>query len=323
MRVWPQDEGVDISIQRYQPQLAGAWKEVLRSARNSIFQFDRGYVEYHGDRFEDMSAVVFVDGRPRAVMPAAFDPVLRKVVSHPGLTFGGPVLGRDLRGDTALVVIDALLDAFRDWGATSCLVKLLPQILANYPSGEVDYALWRRGFSLMRRDLSSLLPLNDAIPFNTSKMQSVRRAVKHGVGVTEAPVARFHGLLSDVLLAQHGVKPVHSLDELEQLHSRFPQDMLVRVAFLDQRVLAGTLVFKYGHVWHTQYLASSEEGRSVGALDLVTAELIVEATAAGASHISFGTSTVNQGTHINHGLLWQKESYGARSMVHDFMEGPL
>lgn len=314
---------MDITVQRYQPQLAAAWEDVLRNARNGIFQFDRGYIEYHGDRFEDMSAVVHADGHPCAVMPAAFDPVLQKVVSHPGLTFGGPVLVRDLRGDSALTVIDTLLDAFRDWGATSCLVKLLPQALADYPSAEIDYALWRRGFSLVRRDLSSLLPLTDAIPFNTSKLQSVRRAGKRGVRVTDAPVSEFHGLLHDVLMAQHGVKPVHSLDELEHLYSRFPRDILVRVALLDQRVLAGALVFKYGRVWHTQYLASSDEGRRVGALDLVIAELILEAAAAGASHISFGASTTNQGIDINHGLLWQKESYGARTIVHDFMEGAL
>lgn len=314
---------MDITIERYQPRLAGAWRGVLRDARNGIFQFDRGYIEYHGDRFEDMSAVAYVDGRPSAIMPLAFDPALRKVVSHPGLTFGGPVVIRELRGDAVLAVVDALLDALRDWGATSCLVKLLPQVLATYPSAEVDYGLWRRGFALVRRDLSSLLPLAGAIPFNTSKMQAVRRARKQGVTVTDAAVENFYGLLCDVLLAQHGVKPVHSLAELEQLHATFPQDILVRLAVLDQRVLAGTLVYRYGHVWHTQYLASSDEGRRVGALDLVIAELMAEATAAGASHVSFGVSTVNQGMDVNAGLLWQKESYGARTMVHDYMEGPL
>lgn len=314
---------MDITIERYQPRLAGAWRGVLRDARNGIFQFDRGYIEYHGDRFEDMSAVAYVDGRPSAIMPLAFDPALRKVVSHPGLTFGGPVVIRELRGDAVLAVVDALLDALRDWGATSCLVKLLPQVLATYPSAEVDYGLWRRGFALVRRDLSSLLPLAGAIPFNTSKMQAVRRARKQGVTVTDAAVENFYGLLCDVLLAQHGVTPVHSLAELEQLHATFPRDILVRLAVLDQRVLAGTLVYRYGHVWHTQYLASSDEGRRVGALDLVIAELMAEATAAGASHVSFGVSTVNQGMDVNAGLLWQKESYGARTMVHDYMEGPL
>lgn len=312
-----------IRIERYSPALLDAWTEVLCHARNGIFQFDRNYIEYHGDRFEDMSAVAYVDGRPAAVMPAAFDPVLRKVVSHPGLTFGGAVLARNLRGDAALAVVDALLDAFRDWGATSCLVKMLPHALASYPSAEVDYGLWRRGFTLVRRDLSSLLPLAGAIPFNSSKTNAVRRARKLGVGVTDAPVEIFHAILCDVLMAQHGVKPVHSLDELQRLHANFPEDILVRVAVLGQQVLAGTLVFRYGHAWHTQYMANSDEGRRVGALDLVVSELIVEAAAAGASHVSFGASTINRGLDVNYGLLWQKESYGARTMVHDFMEGVL
>jgi hypothetical protein len=295
----------------------------LRDARNGIFQFERGYVEYHGDRFEDMSAIAWVNGRPCAIMPAAFDRAGCKVVSHPGLTFGGPVFVRDLRGGVALSVIDELLHAFRDWGAKSCLVKLLPQALAAYPSAEADYALWRRGFSLVRRDLSSLLPLGDAMPFNASKMQAVRKAIKHGVQVGDVPLPVFHALLHEVLHAQHGTSPVHHLDELLLLYGRFPAEIAVRGAMLDQQLLAGTLIFKYGRVWHTQYLASSDEGRRLGALDLVMARLMQEAAEAGATHLSFGTSSIDQGMDINYGLLWQKESFGARALVHDFMEGKL
>jgi hypothetical protein len=61
----------------------------------------------------------------------------------------------------------------------------------------------------------------------------------------------------------------------------------------------------------------------LGALDLVIAETINEARDAGVTLISFGTSTENGGKVLNQGLLWQKESYGARAIVHDFYEGTL
>ena len=312
-----------IKVERYNAERLGDWDRVLASAKNAIFQFDRGYIEYHGDRFVDMSAIAYIDGRPVAVIPAAFDPDSGRVTSHPGLTFGGPVFLRDLRGDAAIEIVGAMLDAFREWGGISCLMKLLPAAFATYPAAEADFALWRRGFRLVRRDLSSLLPLTTALPFNESKRQAVKKARKHGVAMTAISTDRYHDLLEEVLLEQHGTRPVHSKAELALLQNRFPANMLVRGATFDGRLLAGTLVFNYGHIWHTQYLASSNEGRGLGALDLVIAELIEEAKIAGATFLSFGTSTEDGGQSLNQGLLWQKESYGARALVHDFLEGTL
>lgn len=317
------NDRVNIRVERYAPQVMAAWGQVLRDSRNGIFQFERDFIEYHGERFVDMSAVAYIDARPVAIIPAAFDPQTSRVSSHPGLTFGGPVFVRDLRGDTAIGVLEAMLDTFRDWGATSCLVKLLPEAFATYPSAEAAYVLWRKGFQLVRRDLSSLLPLDGSMPFNESKRQAVKKARKHGLVVTAIGTDTYHDLLTQVLQAQHATQPVHSKAELALLHSRFPANILARGALLDGRLLAGTLVFNYGHVWHTQYLASSDEGRTLGALDLVMAETINEARGSGAAFISFGTSTENGGQILNQGLLWQKESYGARAIVHDFMEGRL
>lgn len=312
-----------IEVRRYTSELAFDWAHVLRRARNGIFQFERNFIEYHGDRFVDMSAIAYVDGQPAGLIAAAYDAALHRVVSHPGLTFGGVALDSDVRSGDGIAIVNSLLDAFKQWGAHSCLMKLVPAVFCRYPSADVDYALWRRGFALVRRDLSSLLPLHMPFPFNSLKLRSVKKARKAGVVLADAPVAAFHALLESVLQTQHGVSAVHSAGELELLTGRFPQEMFIRAVWLDGRVVAATMIFNYGHVWHTQYLASSTEGRQAGALDLVIAELIAEARDKGVTHISFGTSTTEGGQQVNDGLLWQKESYGARAIVHDFMEGVL
>lgn len=312
-----------ITIRRYSPELAGDWAAVLERARNGIFQYERGYIEYHGERFNEMSVLAYLDDRPVALMPAAIDVGDSKIISHPGLTFGGVVFDEELRGGEGIEIVNAILDAVHGWGARLCLIKPLPSPFARYPAAEVDYALWRRGFVLVRRDLSSLLPLEHSLPFNSSKRQGIKKARKAGAIVREASIAEFHDLLQRVLLARHGVAPVHNCEELELLKSRFPARIFTRAAYLHGEIMAGTLVYNYDHVWHTQYLASSQEGRNQGALDLVIAELVNEARTAGVKYLSFGTSTVNQGRTVNEGLLWQKESYGARALVHDFMEGPL
>lgn len=312
-----------IQVDCYSGRHQEAWDQLVRNSRNSLFLFERGYMDYHRDRFEDLSAIAFVDGQPAAALPASIDRETQVATSHGGLTFGGVVLAHELRGSVAIRVINAMLDAIKSWGAEELEVRMLPSFLASYPSGEVDYALWRRGFSLVRRDLSTIIPLAKALPLNTSKRQAVAKAQKAGLKVVAGSPVSFHALLSEVLGWRHSVTPVHSAEELRLLANRFPQQILVRTVERDGIMLAGVLVYCYPTAWHTQYMAASLEGRKVGALDLVIASVIDEAREAGAQWLSFGVSTTDSGREINEGLLWQKESFGGRAVAHDFLRGRL
>lgn len=313
----------DIRVERYHDGLQADWAAVLGSSRNGVFLFDRAFMEYHADRFIDFSAIAYAKGKPVALIPAAIDPASAAAISHPGLTFGGVVVTRKLHGATAIAATGAMLDAMRGWGAASLVVKLLPGILATYPADEPVYALWQHGFSVFRRDLSCVLPLQDALRVSNERRRGIKTAKRLDLQVATTPTGDFHALLTRVLGARHDTNPVHSENELMTLMQRFPKRIFIRGAWQDQRLLAGTLVFRYNHVWHTQYLASGPQGRECGALDLVISSLIDEARAAGASHLSFGSCTTQGGTVLNEGLLHQKEGFGARPIVHAFMRGEL
>ena len=311
-----------IEIVRYTPEYRPAWDALVDVSRNGLFQFRRDFMDYHADRFEDVSMLAMVEGEAVALLPCSIDRASGLAISHGGLTFGGVVVRRDVRGALAIQAIDCFLDELKAAGARELEVRVLPTFLASYPSGETDYALWRHGFVLSRRDLSSVLPLNDPIALNTLKKRAVAKAVKAGLGVGGGTLAQFHALL-DVVLERHGAHPVHRLDELELLSKAFPQDILLRAVVRDETMLAAVLVFRYPTAWHTQYMAASDDGRRFGALDMIVASIIDEAREADASWLSFGISTTEQGQNLNEGLLWQKESFGARSVTHDFMRGTL
>jgi RimJ/RimL family protein N-acetyltransferase len=312
-----------VQVIPYAAEHKATWNSLVRQSRNGLFLFDRDYMEYHSDRFEDCSALAFVDGQPVAALPASIERATHRVISHAGLTFGGVVLAEQLRGSVAIRVINALLDALRSWGAKELEVRMLPGFLASNPSAELDYLLWRRGFTLSRRDLSTAIPLSRALALNSSKRQAVAKARKAGLVVESGSLEPFHALLAEVLSWRHSATAVHSLDDLRLLMNRFPEQVLLRTVKQDGSLLAGVLVYCYPTAWHTQYMAASPEGRKVGGLDLIVAQLIDEARTAGAEWLSFGTSTTNGGKTLNEGLLWQKESFGGRSVTHDFMTGSL
>ena len=90
-----------IEVVRYAPEHRAAWDALIDTARNGLFLFRRDYMDYHADRFEDISGIALVDGAVVAVLPASIDQASGLATSHGGLTFGGVVVRRDLRSEVA------------------------------------------------------------------------------------------------------------------------------------------------------------------------------------------------------------------------------
>ena len=58
-----------ISIVRYTEAYKEQWNRFNASCKNSLFMFDRGFMDYHKDRFADHSLLFFEDGELIAILP--------------------------------------------------------------------------------------------------------------------------------------------------------------------------------------------------------------------------------------------------------------
>ena len=74
-----------------------------------------------------------------------------------------------------------------------------------------------------------------------------------------------------------------------------------------------------GQVAHAQYISATDEGREVGASDLVLDHLIREVYADKA-YFDFGISTEQAGYRLNSGLALYKENFGGRAIAYDWYE---
>lgn len=241
------------------------------------------------------------------------------MVSHGGLTYGGVIYGKETHATSVLNIFEAMASHFKDAGFKKIIYKPVPRVFHTYPADEDLYCLFRMGANLYRRDLSSVIELSSRPKFSDSRKSSAKKALKAGAKFAEIEdVEGFHALLTSVL-AKFGSLPVHSITELVLLKSRFPNHIRLFGVLLDNRLISASLVFDFGRVVHTQYLASSEEGRMLNALDYLLTQLI-ESVFADKQYLSFGISTENQGLFLNEGLIKQKEGFGGRGMVHDFYE---
>jgi hypothetical protein len=275
---------------------------------------------YHATRFDERSVIIRKDGKPLAVFPC--NRVDDKLISHSGLTYAGLIYGDGFRAADALAVIELLGEYVRDQSCRSLSYKAIPHIFHRYPADEDLYALHRVGAQLVRRDLSAAVQLANRIKLSDSRKNTIRKSAKRGVVIREGDfLGDFYSLLT-IVLATHESKPVHSLDELEFLTTRFPGRIRLFGAFDQDHLLSAALIYDLGTVAHSQYLASSEDGKAVGALDFLLAHLL-DVVFSDKKYFSFGISTENQGRYLNEGLVFQKEGFGGRGVAHDFYEWSL
>jgi hypothetical protein len=309
-----------IEILRYSSDYASTWDHVVTNSKNGNFLHFRRYMDYHKHRFADQSVLVFSGGRVVAVLPC--NKIDTTIVSHGGLTYGGLLYGRESHVTDVLDVFSEIRKYFTAMGCDRLVYKAVPRVFQRYPADEDIYALYRYGAKLVRRDLSSVVEIAARPKFSDSRKNTVRKAEKAGCIFVELnKFTEFYELLASVL-ARFGVVPVHTEAELLLLKTRFPAHIRLFGATLDGVLVAGVLIYDFGHIVHSQYMASSVVGKSVGALDFVLAQLI-QTICADKKYFSFGISTEQDGHYLNDGLVRQKEGFGGRGVVHDFYEWSL
>jgi len=78
-------------VRKYQSTDYSTWNEFVATAKNATFLFHRDFMEYHSDRFQDFSLLIFDENQNlKAILPA--NRLEEVVYSHQGLTYGGLIL---------------------------------------------------------------------------------------------------------------------------------------------------------------------------------------------------------------------------------------
>ena len=307
-----------IEVVPYRNDMADTWNTFVATSKNGTFLFHRDYMDYHADRFVDCSLLFYKKGELVAVLPANYKEEERTVYSHGGLTYGGLLLSeRTTVADTIQVMACAIEWMKLTLGAKEWIYKPVPHIYHRAPAEEDLYALFRQEATLVARGVSSAITNDNALPMQELRRRGVKKAAACNVVYEESDALHdFWLILEEVLAGKHGCKPVHTLEEMERLKYTFPNNIRLFVAKADGNVVAGTLIYETEQVAHAQYIATSAEGRSMGALDGLFCHLITEVFSE-KRFFDFGISTEQGGRYLNEGLAFQKEGFGARAVVYD------
>lgn len=307
-----------ITIEQYNDSMSGLWDDAVRASRNGTFLHLRGYMDYHRDRFVDSSLVARDDERIVALLPACREG--DTLYSHRGLTYGGWLVpSRHFDVTTMLELWNKATDLLRGIGIANIVYKAVPHIYHNYPCEEDLYVLFRAGAQLVESNISATIDLDEPLSFDRGNKRNVNLAIKNGVVVGESTRwADYWQVLDSLLMEKYDRHPVHTLEEIDLLRSRFPENIRLFTATQGDEILAGVVMYFCGNeVAHSQYIASTERGRELKALTLLFNHLIKEAAQAGFRYFDFGISTEDGGRYLNEGLVRQKCRLGGRGIVYN------
>lgn len=311
-----------MKLTRYDSSMKEQWDRFVQSSKNGTFLFCRDYMDYHSDRFTDAS-YIFTDnnGKPTALFPASLHG--NEVRSHGGLTYGGLVMSERTSAagpDSPLTMLPMLITELRQHGIDRLTYKPVPHIYHRQPAEEDLYALFRLNARLSVRNIASAIYLPSPVRSSRLGKRAAKRQRTFGIEITPTDsAANFWQIIVDDRRTRHNTTPVHSLQEMQLLHDRFPHNIRFFIATRGSEILAGAVIFIANRVLHLQYAAATEKGKELYAVDIIYHH-ILSGLFPQAEYFDFGTSNENAGLYLNEGMIHHKEEFGARSIAYDSYE---
>lgn len=297
-------------IRAYQNDLNAAWDAVVDNSVNGTFIHKRDFMEYHGDRFQECSLIFFLNEQAVAIFPA--EKFSGKVFSYRGLTYAGWIMTARIQGELLSQMVGDTLQYFKNNGFQSLEIRSVPDFFCLGKQDELKRVLNQSKPRLVHTGIFYATPL----PFQVSdrgRKWGRKKALSQDLKVIES--LDFDGFWTKVLephlLEKFKNKPVHSLKEISFLKARFPENIKLFAVYLNEEMIAGTVLFIHAQVVHTQYIASNAKGRELRALDLLF-DVILNRYNRDKAYLSLGTSLDARTGKPIAGLVQWKESLGAK-----------
>jgi hypothetical protein len=267
-------------------------------------------MEYHKDRFDDFSLMVFEGEKLIGILPA--NRVGKSVYSHQGLTYGGLVFCSKLKTEIIELILDQILFFFKGNAIETFYYKPIPDFYFSEGNNAMDFFLFKRGAVLERKEMNLVVNLAQPLKISKSKLKHFRRIENLDLDIVEeqsfAPF--WERILEPRLLEKFNVKPVHTREEITFLKESFPENIKQFSVYQKDNIIAGITLFFIENGVKSQYGATSKKGEEMRALDFLFINLIEKYKREGKLFFDMGLVNEEDTKGYHYGLLTQKEELG-------------
>jgi hypothetical protein len=299
--------GIPIELNRYSPEESQDWDNFVDNNFPGSVLHKRSFMEYHSDRFEDFSICIRIEGIIAGIVPGSR--IGNSWNSHAGLTFGGIITALE-NPRILLYVIDSLDRFLQKNNFRESVITLSPDSFNPSDNSKWLYLFLKCGYELLPIHLNQVLVQESN--FAKKKESNARTALRKGIQIKNSPthLPTAYKIIENNLKNKYSRHPTHTESELSLLNERFPNQVQVFIASLEEEILASAITFDSTKVRHIQYMGASDKGRKMRAQDLLVRELFLDSRKI-QKNLSFGKSTSGDDAELNHGLFDFKQEYGS------------
>lgn len=310
---------MNFRFETYQSDFYSLWNHFIQNSDNATFLLHRDFMEYHSDRFTDASILIFEAENLVAVCPANSSE--NQWHSHQGLTYGSIVVENNFSAERLGTLISGLLAFLKSKNYDTAFIKTIPQFYGNDILLKIKHQLIKQEASVYRSDMVLAIDYAKPLQIHKTKLKHYNKNSILGFEIKET--SDFSSFWNEILMPRlrekHRVKPVHSLEEIQYLNSKFPEQIRQFNLYKDEELLAGITIFDTGKVVKSQYGATSLNGEKLRAIEFLFLHLIHQFKNSNKRYFSMGTVTEQSELGYNPGLLKQKEELGCSLFLQDFL----
>lgn len=267
------------------------WDSFIGSSNNgTIFSLARFY--RHHDNPVDIHFISCMDGIDQIMgICGVFSD--NTFVSPAGASYGGFIAPAALDFETSEKGFSAIMDYFKTIGVQGVKCTSPPLGYSREINQNLDFLMRYYGFYEDRALISSITNLEGYSEKSLSSMcrRAVRKSVKKNVMVSKTDnLDSFYDILVKNK-SKFNLEPTHSKGEIDSLLNLFPDKIHIMGAFVDGKMIAGTLNMRCTETaLLTFYIASDEEYQKFRPVNRLLHEVCLMASKEGAKYVDFGVS---------------------------------
>lgn len=274
-------------------------------------------MEYHSDRFEDFSLLIYKDEKLVALMPANI--LDNQLHSHQGLTYGGLIINMKTNFLDVLAAFQAIQSFLLLNKIKSLTIKQIPEIYFKTHASESNFVLSKIA-SFEKRDMVLAIDFSKPLTIHKTKLKHFSKSKNNNFEIRENVNFKsfWEQILEPRLERKFDSKPIHSIEEIQYLNKLFPNNIKQFNIYIEEKLLAGITIFENEKIIKSQYGATTKAGEKYRALDYLFLHLINKYKAQGKCFFSMGTVSGSDNLGINYGLFKQKQELGCQVYFQDF-----
>ena len=313
-----------ISVHKYDNSCRDEWQEFLKHTNNGTMFHDLNFLDYHPVGKFNFYHLMFRRGDELiGILPGGVKDNGRVFWSPVGASYGS-IATKDIRFETALEIVDAMLDYFDRENFKDIYLIPPPLVYSINLSQHIEYAMLYRKFDFELHYISHAIDLKHGDDFLAQFDKTARKNI-HKIlreGKLEVSESDDYDTFYQILLnnkAKHNAVPTHSLEDIHRLLELVPDNLKLLMVYYDGKPIAGSLLFlcnsKVVLCFYTMLLYEYEELKPVY---LVNYEITRWATEKGYEWVDIGVSQDTQADDPmtpSMNLINFKERFNARGIL--------